>query len=164
MPPVTDILKQEWDVKCIGCAMGAGDMIPPGGIIAENGACYVHQDPEVPLKGFLIVASRRHVQSIADFTSEEYADFSALLRLSRNALRPIPGILSVTLIQEETSGHFHLWLFPWYQWMVDQYGSTSLSHIRPIMASLRKDGTTPDQVREILDAVKILKQHAAPKN
>ncbi len=153
-----DFLGNVWDIDCMGCAIGASVMVPPGGIIAENDSCFVHQDPEVPLEGFLIISPRRHVQSLTEFTAEDYADFVALMRFSRNALRLISDIHSITMIQEEESAHFHLWLFPWYEWMINQYGSVSLTHIRPIMASAKQTLNSPQQIQSILEWVEHLRQ------
>ena len=110
---ITDILGRSWSVECIGCAIGASEMIPPGGVIAENDSFCMHQDPLVPLEGFLVIASRRHVQSLADLTPTEYADYSSLLWCGRKALRLVPGVRSFSLVQEEASTHFHAWFFPW---------------------------------------------------
>ncbi len=147
---ITDILGQSWNVECMGCAMGASEMIPPGGIIAENESFYMHQDPLVPLEGFLVVASRRHLQSLAELTPEEHADYSSLLRQGREALRLLSGVRSFSVIQEEGSTHFHSWFFPWRDSFVERYGSTSLSHIRPAMEHSMQTLNTPDQRARVL--------------
>ena len=56
---------------CLGCALGDKSLIPPGGIIAETEHFILHQDPLVPIKGFLVINSKRHVQSIAELTEAE---------------------------------------------------------------------------------------------
>ncbi len=135
-------------------------MIPPGGMIAESHACYVHHDPEVPIVGFIVIGSKRHIQSVTDMTTEEYTDFSSLLRSCRTWLQSLPNIRSITLIQEERSRHFHLWLFPWYDWMIDQYGSMSLTHIRTIMHDAKQKFKTPQEIQHILHVVDMLRKMA----
>jgi uncharacterized SAM-binding protein YcdF (DUF218 family)/diadenosine tetraphosphate (Ap4A) HIT family hydrolase len=157
---IIDISNQKWNVDCIGCAIGAGEMTPPGGVIAENRTFYMHQDPEIPIAGFLIIAPRRHIHAILDLTADEYADFASLLHSGRKLLTRLPELRSVTVIQEEHSSHFHLWLFPWYDWMVEKYGKRSLSHIRPIMEYAKTFSNTPQQQRLILESVATL-QNAA---
>jgi diadenosine tetraphosphate (Ap4A) HIT family hydrolase len=160
MMEIHDILHQKWNAACIGCAIGAGEMIPPGGVIAENRRFYMHQDPEIPIPGFLIIAPRRHVHAIVDLTADEYADFASLLQSGRKLLTWLPELRSVTVIQEEHSSHFHLWLFPWYDWMIEKYGKRSLNHIRPIMEYAKTSLNTIQQQQLILESVATL-QNAA---
>lgn len=154
---ITDILDKVWNVDCIGCAIASSKMVPPGGIIAENNSFYVHQDPEIPISGFVIIGSKRHVQSVAEFTEKEYADFTSLLYRSRRLLKLLTNIRSVTLIQEERSAHFHFWLFPWQDWMVEKYRSNSLNHIRSIISHAKTCRRTPIQTQSILEDVKTLR-------
>lgn len=122
----TDISGQAWQVECMGCAIADSTVTPPaGGIIAANDSCYLHQDPEVPLEGFLVIGTNRHVRSIMDLRRDEYDDLPSLCRYGRQLMDLTPEIRSVTLIQEERSSHFHLWLFPWYGWMIEEYGDTN---------------------------------------
>ncbi len=154
---MTDILQQTWRIDCLGCAIATASVVPPGGMIAEKRSCYVHQDPEVPLVGFLVLGTKRHVQSLAELTEKEYCDMTALLFESRKALRLFPDIQSITLVQEERSAHFHLWLFPWYQWMLEHDETNSLSHIRPIMAALKQHPPCSHDLQQILAGVEKLR-------
>ena len=97
----TDITGKTWETDCIGCGIGDTSVIPPGGIISANDSCYLHQDPEVPLSGFLVIGAKRHTQSIADFSEQECRDYATLLRRGRRLLGLVPEIISVTVVQEE---------------------------------------------------------------
>ena len=145
-----DITNRKWKVECMGCAIADGTVSTPGGIISANDTCYLHQDPEVPLEGFLIVATARHVQSISDLTDSEYADLTSLLRHGRRLLDSVPSLRYVTIVQEERSSHFHLWLFPWHNWMIEKYGDASLTNIRAIMKQAIERLRTPEHVKRIL--------------
>lgn len=48
-----DFMNNEWNSECIGCEIGKGAIIPPGGIIKETENFLIQQDLEVPIKGFL---------------------------------------------------------------------------------------------------------------
>ena len=68
---------------------------------------------------------------------EEYKEYCELVRKIRFLFTKSDDFLSLTLIQEEESKHFHLWFFPWYSWM--EFTSTpNLEQIRGIMAHLAK--------------------------
>lgn len=145
----TDILNREWSCQCIGCAIASGEVLSPGGIIAETKNFILHQDPEIPIKGFLIIASKSHIRSISQLTSEESQELFDLVYRARIALNSIADIKEVTIIQEERSGHFHLWLLPRYQWMNEQFAN-SLSTVREIMVYSKNNLKSKENIESIL--------------
>lgn len=77
-----------------------------------------HQDWDVPIPGFFIIAARRDVHSLIDFTDAERDEFFQLVYTIRAGMREVLGIEKVLLIENEASEwQFHLWLFPWHEWM-----------------------------------------------
>ena len=68
---MTDVLSNELEIDCIGCAIADKSLIPVGGHVKETDNFILHQDPEVPIKGFLIIASKRHIKSIAQLVKLE---------------------------------------------------------------------------------------------
>jgi hypothetical protein len=68
-------------------------------------------------------------------------------------MRSMAEIRSVTVIQEERSPRFHMWLFPWYDWMIQEHGGPSLDRIRPIMKHAKEHRGTPQQVQSVLSWV-----------
>jgi diadenosine tetraphosphate (Ap4A) HIT family hydrolase len=153
---IKDFMNNEWSGKCIGCLIGNGEIIPPGGIITETKNFVLHQDPEVPIKGFLIIDSKKHIKSISQLTLEESAELFHLVYRARLAMKDIRDINEVTIIQEERSEHFHLWLLPRYEWMTDRFGN-SLSSIREMMAYSKENLKTKDNIEEVLLVVSKLK-------
>ena len=118
----------------MGCAISDQSMQVPGGFIHRTQHFCVHQDPLIPLPGFLVVASLRHIQSISDMQETEYEEFSKLVQAADRAIKQATDIEWLTIVQEEHSIHFHLWFFPWTQEVITRYGKPSLSKIRGIMA------------------------------
>lgn len=113
-------------------------MAVPGGFIQRTQHFCVHQDPLIPLDGFLVIASRRHIRSISEMRDAEYEEFSKLVRDVRLAIKEVTKVEHLTMVQEESSIHFHLWFFPWTQRVIERYGQPSLTKIREIMADLGK--------------------------
>jgi len=132
-----DFLGQEWDIGCMGCAIRDQSMNVPGGFIKKTQHFRVHQDPLIPLPGFLVIASTRHIQSISEMDNIEYDEFAKLIRNVPNAIRKVTRVEYLTLVQEESSAHFHLWFFPWTPEVINQYGDPSLTKIRRIMADYK---------------------------
>lgn len=48
------------EVECVSCALTSGLITPPGGVIFESSNFHVHQDVAYPIKGLVILASKRH--------------------------------------------------------------------------------------------------------
>lgn len=153
-----DISNKPWECACIGCAIGTNNVIPPGGIILSTTNFVLHEDPEIPIEGFLIIASKSHIKSIAELTPEESTELFNLVYNARIAQKKILGINEVTIIQEERSGHFHMWLLPRYDWMTEKFGN-SLSNIRDITNYSRENLKTKDNVEKILNSVNKLKDY-----
>lgn len=119
MVKIIDISGKEQKVDCIGCAIQKGEVKTFVERIGETKNFVLEQDFEYPIEGFLILASKRHIQSVLEFNREEKNEFLDFLIKSRKIMKDILGINRVTIIQEEGSfdSHFHVWLFPWHNWM-----------------------------------------------
>ena len=118
----------------------------------------IHQDWDVPIFGFFIVASVRKVDSIADFTEEEVQEFSELLYKLRKGMRDVLRIKDVYLFQREDTEHsFHLWVFPRHDWM-EKFGR-KVESIRPIIDYAKNNMATEDVFREVKDAVGKIKEY-----
>ena len=138
-------------MNCIGCAIASKERTPPGGIIKETPNFVLHQDPEVPIKHFLIIASKRHVRSITDFTPDQNAELFKLCWQARKALLLFHDVIDCKLIQEERSGHFHLWILPRYAWM-DEVSDNTLEDVRALMRYAKETRNTGRHLDEIVAA------------
>jgi diadenosine tetraphosphate (Ap4A) HIT family hydrolase len=140
-----DFLGQVWTYTCMGCAIADGSLRPPGGFIKTGTYFCVHQDPLIPLPGFLVIGARRHIRTLAEMGADEYAEFAALLRETESAIRAVTGVEHLTLVQEEHSVHFHHWFFPWTAAVMAHYGLPDLAKIRVIMAELRREPLSAEE-------------------
>ena len=147
----------EWDIDCMGCAISNRSMSVPGGFIHRTQYFCVHQDPLIPLPGFLVIASLRHIQSISEMQDAEYEEFALLVRTAHNAIKETTKTEYLTIVQEENSIHFHLWFFPWTQNVIEHYGQPSLAKIREIMANYRKQPTDESEWVEIEKSIEKMK-------
>lgn len=145
-------------VSCLGCARENGEMERVGTILTTK-HFDAHQDFEIPIPGFIIISSRRHLQSVDDFTDEEKLDFIDTLVSVRAGMRKALDIDIVYLIQEEdTSHHFHIWVFPRYDWMSEKFGKKT-SSLRPIMEHARENLKTTENLLRVEEAVSKLKAY-----
>ena len=126
-----DFLGNEMTFDCMGCDITSGKLPVPGGIIYRGDVAVLAADPEVPIPGFLVVNVARHVRSLSELNSAERHEVADLAAAAERALKSL-GISEVTLVQEERSSHFHIWIFPNYDWMTEQFGK-GVSYLRDIM-------------------------------
>ncbi len=156
---IEDFTGAEKEVVCIGCACAAAGETVPGYVI-ETELFHAHQDQEVPIPGFVILSTKRHVDSIADFTDAEASEFILLARRIRQAQREVLGIEHVYLVQEEdTEDHFHLWLLPRYDWMKDEakFGR-KVGSARNVLKFAEQHMKTPDNIASVMDAANKVKE------
>lgn len=154
---IIDIKGIKKKIGCLGCAMQKGEVEGRGGSIAQTKHFDAHQDYEIPIPGFMILASKRHLQSVDEFTDEEREDFIDFLCKLRKTMRRACGIQIVYLIQEEdTSHHFHVWMFPMQEWLVEKFGR-KIQSVRPIMEHARENLKTPENLKKVDETIEKMK-------
>lgn len=155
---ISDISGRVKSIACIGCAIQTGEIESPGGRIAISKFFEAHQDYEIPIPGFIILASKKHLQSVDELKPAEQEDFIKFLCKLRKGLRKALNVSVIYLIQEEdTSHHFHVWMFPRYPWMEKKFGR-KIQSVRPIMEYARKNLKTHNNLRKVDAATQKLKQ------
>jgi diadenosine tetraphosphate (Ap4A) HIT family hydrolase len=158
---ITDIGGTTVELDCLSCAIAQNKVEIRGGSVIRSKYFDVHQDFEIPIPGFMILTSLRHLKAVDEFTEEESAEFMEILRAARKLQRDVLGIETVYLHQEEdTSHHFHLWMFPRYDWMRAQFGRKAES-MRPIMEYARTELKTDVNLKKLDEEVRRLKEAAS---
>lgn len=159
---MTDFLGNTYEYECMGCSIEKGEIIPPGGIIYKDEYFILAQDPEIPIDGFIIINSRRHINSFTEMTKEERNSFVELLYKSEKAIKDLNIAEKVTIVQEERSKHLHVWIFPHNDWMNEKFGK-GISYLRDICAYAQEHATKDDKdkilydvnrIREYIDEIK----------
>ena len=152
-----DILGRHWKYDCMGCSIANKEMDLPGGILYENESFLLHQDPNNPIPGFLIIAMKRHIQNISEFNRMELDNFIQILYKTRSVLNTFNEIEQYTIIQEERSLHFHLWLLPKYKWMENVYDG-KINSIIPMLKYGKENWKTEKMVNDTLEMAKKVKE------
>lgn len=148
---------------CLACEIQSGHRQVRGGTILLSPFFEVHQDFAVPVPGFMILAARWHVRSIADMTPIQQLDYLQTLTRTRQAMRDALGIETVHIFQEEdTKHHFHVMLFPREPWMEEQFGKR-LETYPAIATYLKEHRNTDDQWAKVDDAILSLKNYFKEK-
>lgn len=148
---MVDFLGNRYEYNCLGCSMGKGEIPAPGGTIYEDETFMLTQDPEIPLDGFLILSCKRHINSLTELSKEERYTLMDLAAFSIEVLKRLDVTQEITIVQEERSKHFHMWLFPNQPWMLKEFGK-GVSYVRDICAYAQENATKEDK-EKILDTV-----------
>lgn len=143
------------EVECLSCALTSGLITPDGGVVIETDYFQAHQDVAYPIKGLVILASKRHISCLDELTDEEQADYITLLAKIRKAQRKILDIEYVYYFyNEDTTHHFHTWMVPRYEWMYE-FGR-SVESLRPVLLYSRNHLNNKANMQEVRFAIKKL--------
>ena len=101
---------------CLACDVTAGRIVPPGGTIHEDaGWLLEHAISPVPLKGWLILKPRRHVEHLAALSPEEARALGPLIQKVSGAMLKALEPERVYLCSfGEVVKHVHLYFVPRY--------------------------------------------------
>ncbi|MEH7436936.1 diadenosine tetraphosphate hydrolase [Neobacillus drentensis] len=143
------------EVECLSCALTSGMIEPDGGVVVETEHFHAHQDVAYPIKGLIILASKRHIKCFDELTEEEKIDYINLLTKIRRAQREVLGIEYVYYFyNEDTTHHFHTWMVPRYEWMYE-FGR-SVESLRPVLLHARNNMNDKENVKSVMEAIKLL--------
>ena len=143
------------EVECLSCALTSGLIVPDGGVVYETEFFHAHQDVAYPIKGLIILASKRHIRCFDELTEEEQLDYIRVLSKIRKAQRKILGIEYVYYFyNEDTTHHFHTWLVPRYEWMYE-FGR-SVESVRPVLLHARNHMNNEENMKEVISAIHAL--------
>nr|WP_297763726.1 HIT family hydrolase [uncultured Butyrivibrio sp.] len=138
-----DILGNDIKTECIGCSIANGEIELPGGILYDGKSIILAADPEILIPGFLIITSKRHIQSFSELAEDERIEIGNTIAWAEKAIKDLNIAETVTLVQEERSKHFHIWIFPNQEWMKEKFGF-GLQHMRDINSYARENATSVD--------------------
>ncbi|MER2156196.1 MAG: diadenosine tetraphosphate hydrolase [Solibacillus sp.] len=145
------------EVECLSCALTSGLIEPDGGVVFETKYFHAHQDVAYPVKGLIILASKRHIKSFDELTEEEKLDYIQTLTRIRQAQREVLNIEYVYYFyNEDTTHHFHTWMVPRYEWMYE-FGR-SVESVRPTLLHARNFMNDTENIEEVMTAIDLLKK------
>ncbi|MFD1020916.1 HIT family protein [Thalassobacillus hwangdonensis] len=143
------------EVECLSCALTSGLVDPDGGVVVETEHFHAHQDVAYPIRGLIILASKRHIKSLDELTEAERLDYINVMTRIRKAQREVLGIEYVYYFyNEDTTHHFHTWMVPRYEWMYE-FGR-SVESVRPILLHARNEMNDKENVQEVMEAIHTL--------
>lgn len=145
------------EVECLSCALTSGLITPTGGVIYESSLFHIHQDVAYPIRGLVILASKRHFYCMDELTVEEQVEYMSLIHKVRKEQRERLGIDKVYYFyNEDTTHHFHLWMVPRYEWMYS-FGH-SVESLRPVLLHARNHMNNEENMKDVMEGIRELRE------
>lgn len=145
---------------CMGCTKAANlgnANINPGGIIQTKNFD-ISQDFELPINGFIVIGSLRHVGSINEMTQAEKQELITLIDVVIASLKKLKVCQQYNVIWEEKDGnHFHVWLMPRHQYLRDAVGRNIVKKIGDTFDYAKTNLETKKNLTEISNTIEKLK-------
>ena len=149
-----DIFGNEIHFDCMGCDIANHKLIPPGGYVYEDNFINVSADPEIPIKGFMVLGINRHIKSLNEMSETERHNIMNILNKTIENIKKANIAKEVLLIQEERASHFHIWIVPIHDWM--NKFEKNVRNIKEII-DYSKQNFDESQKVELLQAIEDLK-------
>ena len=136
----------------------------PNSIVYKSKLWDVHQDWEVPIAGFFIMApTRKGVRTFTDLTDSEALEFMQVLRQVRKGMTEVLGIKDVYFFQNEDTTHgFHFWIFPRHNWM-KKFG-IKIQSVRPIIEYAKQHMLDEENHNLVLEYADKMKEYMSKKS
>lgn len=144
---VTNFMNEEMIFEgCKSCAIGNHTITNlPGGYLYEDELINVTIDPEIPIKGFIVIGTQRHVATSTLMTRDERIRIEDITNKVKLALEFL-GQKNILLFEDGFVEHYRRWIIPSHDWMF-QFGRGK--NLKQITMYARKN-MTMDQKREML--------------
>lgn len=119
---VTNFMGEEMVFEgCKSCAIGDHTITNlPGGYLYENEFINVTIDPEIPIRGFIVIGIKKHVDTTTKLTKDERMAIEEITNKVKLALEQL-GARNILLFEDGFSEHYRRWIIPADDWMF-QFG------------------------------------------
>ena len=119
---VTNFMDEEMIFEgCKSCAIGNHTITNlPAGYLYEDDFINVTIDPEIPIRGFIVIGIKKHVSSTTMLTREERIQIEEITNKVKVALEKL-GAKNILLFEDGFSEHYRRWIIPSDDWMF-QFG------------------------------------------
>lgn len=156
---IVDMANKEWEINgCMSCEIADGNLVPFGGILYRTDNFAVMQDVELPINGFIVIASIRHLEKFTELTEDEQIELTKLINKTLNILRNNGVAEEFNIILEEKKNyHFHIWLMPRHKWMIEKFGKV-LKNIKGIQEYAIENMKTKENLQDIMKTCELVKR------
>lgn len=150
---VTNFMNEEMVFEgCKSCAIGNHAITNlPGGYLYEDDFVNVTIDPEVPIRGFIVIGIKKHVSTTTQLTRDERIQIEDITNKVKLALEHF-GAENILLFEDGFSEHYRRWVIPSDDWMF-QFGRGK--NLKQITMYAKKNMTYEQKKEMLLFAKKV---------
>lgn len=143
---------------CPGCLYAEHKFSLPCGIAYENDKFIFSQDFELPIQGFFVVSTKRHIETFGELTSSERIEIFEIVNKTIEILRKnnICDRFDV-IFEEKKNRHFHIWIMPRHKWM-EEFRGDIISNIGEIFGYSKTNMRTKENLEKINEITNILRK------
>ena len=146
--------------ECIGCtkANSVNNInVNPGEIIKTKNFD-ISQDFELPINGFIVIGSKRHIISINEMTAEEKQELIVLIDVVIASLKKLNVCSQYDVVWEEKeNSHFHVWLTPRHKYLLETMGTNIIKKIGDLFEYAKKNLRTDENIKSIYNTIEDLR-------
>ena len=155
---IIDLTGKEHELNgCLGCEIANGNLKTFCGILYESNDFLVMQDYELPINGFIVISSKKHVEKLTELDENAQINLMKIISKLLSVLRANNIAEEYNLILEEKKGyHFHVWLMPRHDWMIQKFGKV-LKNIKNIQEYALQNLRDEASIKEIEKTCMIVK-------
>lgn len=129
------------------------------GQILKTRSFTVAQDFELPINGFVVISSNRHLLSINEMTSEEKIELITLIDIVISSLKKLNVCPEYDVVWEEKDTcHFHAWLMPKHKYLLEAIGSNIMKKIGQTFNYAKANLRTEKNLKTIFETIKVLRK------
>ena len=145
---------------CMGCTKAINiknEKINPGEILKTK-SFDISQDFELPINGFIVIGSIRHIESINEMTIEEKQELITLIDVVIFCLKKLNICSQYDVIWEEKdNNHFHVWLMPRHKYLQEVIGTNIIKKIGELFNYAKSNLRTEENLNTIRKTIALLK-------
>ena len=145
---------------CMGCTIAKSfeENTPISGQVIKTNNFNIAQDSELPIDGFIVIGSNRHICSINEMTCEEKHELIVLIDEVIANLKELNVCQQYNVIWEEKEGnHFHVWLMPRHKYLLEAMGTNPIKKIGELFDYARNKLRTKENLNKVFDTIERLK-------
>ena len=147
--------------KCMGCtiANSYNKNSNISGKVIKTKNFNIAQDSELPINGFMVIGSNRHIESINEMTTNEKQELITLIDIAIAGLKKLGVCNQYDVVWEEKENcHFHVWLMPRHKYLLDAMRTNIIKKIGEVFDYAKENLLTKENLQAINKTAEDLKK------
>lgn len=146
--------------ECMGCSIVENfDNDKYTGQVVKTKNFTIAQDFELPINGFMVISSVRHLESINEMTNDEKLELITLIDVTVASLKKLEVCPQYNVVWEEKYGnHFHVWLMPRHDYLTDAMGTNIMKKIGYLFKYAKDNLRTEENLKAVEETIIRLKE------